>query len=244
MGLISVTYELQESFAAARALVGPNAEHGALTDPPPAAWTSKGRQPLKLPVASGPTYLGHSIAALAIVAIHCHPRRARVLDIGGASGAHFFMARDCFDHRVQFDWTVLELPNYVEYGRRHLSETDGLRFVERLEGASEEIDIAYLSGILQFSGALDDFLSARHLNNAPFVFISRSAMAESEVPFVQTVTYDDRINRYAGRVFSKKDLFDHMTRHGYELFAFWQHEYYCVGEVREAPSMLWRRCGF
>jgi putative methyltransferase (TIGR04325 family) len=70
----------------------------------------------------------------------------RVLDFGGALGAHFFRFYGSLPKPVI--WTVVELPGTVAMAKMAL-QSDQLRFTESLEEAGPA-DIVIASGVLQF----------------------------------------------------------------------------------------------
>jgi putative methyltransferase (TIGR04325 family) len=71
----------------------------------------------------------------------------RVLDFGGAMGAHYFKLRRFLPHRIQ--WTVIELPATVRAARAEFSSHE-LKFEEDIEVAGQA-DIVLASGALQYT---------------------------------------------------------------------------------------------
>lgn len=75
----------------------------------------------------------------------------RVLDFGGAAGAHYFLARRFLPSSIRLQWTVVETNAMAARARSALSG-DELGFSDDLESAAaklNQVDILYASGVLQ-----------------------------------------------------------------------------------------------
>ena len=74
----------------------------------------------------------------------------RVLDFGGACGAHYFRMQSLFPSSLPLRWHVVETPAMVRRARS--LQTDSLRFFDTLSEAKDslgQIDIVYSSSALQ-----------------------------------------------------------------------------------------------
>jgi putative methyltransferase (TIGR04325 family) len=235
--LQSIVYERRPSFANARAAAGEGYLNDILLRDAPTQRYDISRADIR----SLPAFFGHSIAALAIAAFRLGTRKLRVLDVGGALGGHFGVARTTFGAGLEFDWTVVETPIYVGHGRR-LVTTPEVSFVDSIAAVTHEVfDVAYLSSVLPYVEDIDALLSAAPLRAAPFLFISRTGIHEEEIPFLQTVTYDVGVIRYPGRILAKKVLHDRLNSE-YDLVTSWEYDQHSVeNRPYSAPSMLWRR---
>jgi putative methyltransferase (TIGR04325 family) len=97
-------------------------------------------------VAASPSMM-MSVAALLTVADAGGVRR--VIDFGGAAGAHYFIARALIPRTVPLRWTVVETPEMARRAGAALSNGE-LDFVDDLEQATQApCDLLHSSGTLQ-----------------------------------------------------------------------------------------------
>ena len=76
----------------------------------------------------------------------------RVLDFGGACGAHFFVVKAALGHILNLRWHVVETPAMCDKARA--LQTDELQFFEHQEhavAAMDGVDLVYCSGALQYA---------------------------------------------------------------------------------------------
>ncbi len=130
------------------------------------------RETLRTQTADNPALL------LAFTELPPHPR---VLDCGGACGAHYFQA-SAWTSRV-YDWWVVETPAMV--ARARPLETDMLHFVTDL-AAVEQPDLVFASGCLQY--APDPLALLRRLlqTGAPRIVLCRLPLSDGPTPLRQT----------------------------------------------------------
>jgi len=104
-----------------------------------------------------------------------------VLDFGGSLGVSYYYSRAFLRDVSEVKWSIVELPDLVAAGRRHL-ESEQLRFHETIEESIRyhTPTIAVLSGVLQYlrdpGKTLLDILQI----GAPIVFIDRTALIDSD----------------------------------------------------------------
>jgi putative methyltransferase (TIGR04325 family) len=98
----------------------------------------------------------------------------RVLDFGGACGAHYFEMKKALGDKIKLQWVVVETPAMVEQGK--LLEDEGLKFTSELwKGVAHlgEVDLLHSSGTLQ---CVDDPLEVLqkliHIK-APYCLLNR-----------------------------------------------------------------------
>jgi putative methyltransferase (TIGR04325 family) len=97
-------------------------------------------------------------------------RSVRVLDFGGACGAHYFAARQLAPE-VQFEWCVVETQAMIHQGRT--KEDGSLKFAGSVSAAQE-----LLSGVdLLHSSSTLQYLPAPELGLAELVDVGAAAMA-------------------------------------------------------------------
>jgi putative methyltransferase (TIGR04325 family) len=237
MALKSILYEYRESFEQARADAGVGYEDNVLLKDEPRA----PRDISSMDIRSLPAFFGHSMAALAIVALRLNLRKLNVLDVGGALGGHFSAAKSTFGASLEFDWTVIETPLFSDYARAYIT-TPEINYYDSIDSVSQEqFDITYMSSVLPYVADIDSLISSRPVRASPYLFISRTGLGEVEIPFLQTVTYDVGLVRYPGRIISRNKLMGILEK-DYDLLTSWEYEQFSVGDrPYTAPSMLWRR---
>lgn len=77
--------------------------------------------------------------------------KLRVIDYGGACGAHYFQIRPFLPRDIQLDWVVVETPPMVE--KAGSFETSELHFADSMREAQERlqnVDLLHSSGTLQY----------------------------------------------------------------------------------------------
>lgn len=99
--------------------------------------------------AQFPLDVGSLRALLAVV--NDDGGRIRVIDLGGAAGYHYFVARQLLPPETHLSWHVVETPTMVEASRP--LESDELRFFSSFDEAlapwSDAPHAAFASGVLQ-----------------------------------------------------------------------------------------------
>src|SRR5579883_3452812 len=89
------------------------------------------------------------LAGLQYAAGRAAANPVRVLDFGGAMGAHYFMLRRFLPYPVQ--WTIVEMPTTVKAARAEFSSNE-LKFEEDVMAAGRA-DVVLASGALQYTSA-------------------------------------------------------------------------------------------
>ena len=101
----------------------------------------------------------YSLCSL-LASIESGSREINVLDFGGASGAHYFLARAVLPSSRSLNWLVVETPEMVHRARAALGN-DELHFSSNLSEAADSmkhIDLLHTSGTLQCVDAPYDYL--------------------------------------------------------------------------------------
>lgn len=103
----------------------------------------------------------------------------RVLDVGGACGAHYYAVRAGVPPGVPIDWTVVETPVMVDRGRQ-LAAAEGvagsLRFATDIASALQQlggVDVVFSSGALQYMPSPLEALRACLGAAAPTLVLTR-----------------------------------------------------------------------
>jgi putative methyltransferase (TIGR04325 family) len=105
----------------------------------------------------------------------------RVIDFGGACGAHYFIAKALFGNRVSLHWHVVETSGMVRKGME--LENGELRFFDNLTTARQEIghvDLVFSSGALQYVEDPYKILKDLVECEARCIFLTRLALTTKE----------------------------------------------------------------
>jgi putative methyltransferase (TIGR04325 family) len=107
--------------------------------------------------------------------------RLSVLDFGGSLGIWYFHSRDYLRDVLEVAWSIVELPDFVAAGIRHL-QSDELRFYETAEECVRyrTPNIILLCGVLQFLAHPWETLKNLLQIGLPYVFIDRTGMVDSD----------------------------------------------------------------
>src|SRR2546421_1274430 len=98
----------------------------------------------------------HSLLAV-MTALREHRSELKVLDFGGACGAHYFGVKAFLRERVRFRWHVVETPAMAERARE--METPELKFFSNLvEAEMGSPDLLHSSGAIQYTPSPYDTL--------------------------------------------------------------------------------------
>lgn len=95
----------------------------------------------------------------------------KVLDFGGACGAHYFHTRKFIDNKL--DWNVVETPAMVQQAKE--LENDELTFSDNLQ--QREVDLVFTSGTLQCVDDPFKYLRKLVALKARYIFFSRLALS-------------------------------------------------------------------
>jgi putative methyltransferase (TIGR04325 family) len=107
--------------------------------------------------------------------------RLNVLDFGGSLGSSYFQSRDFLRDVFEVKWSVVEQPNFVAAGKKHL-ESEELSFYETVEDCVYEHrpNVIVLSGVLAYLPDPWETLVNLLQIGAPYVFIDRTGLIDSD----------------------------------------------------------------
>src|SRR5262249_46173689 len=146
-----------------------------------------------------------------------------------------------FGGRIPLDWSIVETDLYVSHARQ-IGLTDPKFYLSIDEAAaSGPFDFVLFSGVLQY---LDDWrapLTHPAVLRAKRVLISRIAVGDREIPFLQTVRTAAGLVQYPGRVMRHSDIVGALTPTHRQALA-WDLDQH-MGEIGvcPAPAILWER---
>jgi len=171
---------------------------------------------------------------LAVLRVCEKKKQLKVIDFGGACGAHYFQLRPFLPLDVQLEWVVVETSTMVSKAKAF--ETDELQFCNSLSEASEKlqtVDFVHSSGALQYvpdpQRTVLEFISC----NPAYIFLNRLALSYEETlitiqesllstngpgPLLNHV--DDRLCRYLVTYFPKRKLDEMLTQNYRLVFSF------------------------
>jgi putative methyltransferase (TIGR04325 family) len=227
-----ITYSPRETFAAAKTEAG----LGYLA---PELLIGASRPNTKAHLKNLPAFFAPLFTALAIASSERRGNILRVLDYGGALGDQCDFANAALGEHFRLDWTVIETSLYVDYARRE--GLDHVKFFTSIDDAASMFDFALFSGVLQYLENWREPLRHPAVLKSKYILVSRVAIADSEIPFLQTVRMPDKIVRYPGRVMRLSDIAETLSA-THEPILGWDLDHH-MGElgICSAPAMLWRR---
>jgi putative methyltransferase (TIGR04325 family) len=102
----------------------------------------------------------------------------KILDFGGACGAHYFEMRRFIPERIKIKWLVVETSQMVLAAQNMKLDNDELTFYDSLELINIPIDIIHSSGALQYVPEPYEYLSKLLNFNAKWIFFNRMIFNE------------------------------------------------------------------
>jgi putative methyltransferase (TIGR04325 family) len=138
---------------------------------------------------SGPPTMGlpESLLLAALgMAIGRDPGVVRVLDFGGACGAHYFLTRAIFPGSPRLDWRVVETP--AMFARAAALGDDELRFFPSIEAATEgfdDVDVVHSSSALQYTANPAEVLDSLLNLKAPMIVLTRLPLTTAAAPRIE-----------------------------------------------------------
>ncbi len=131
----------------------------------------------------------------------------RLLDFGGSFGAHVFAIERLLPE-IQCEYTVCELPEFCEIGRRLNSH---VHFVSGIEQAGEGYHLVYASSSVQYSKDWRKLVADLCRASKANVFITRTPFVFA-IPSFVTVQQAYK-TEYPGWVFNYQEFTQEFTRH-------------------------------
>ncbi|MHB8130627.1 MAG: methyltransferase, TIGR04325 family [Mobilitalea sp.] len=109
----------------------------------------------------------------AIVAMMTRSKeKLRILDFGGGLGiGYMVLAESIACHNECIDYTIIEVPQVCEVGRKLFSEDKNIIYLESLP-SSASFGFIYLSSVLQYIEYWQDFLKSLSKYKASYILLS------------------------------------------------------------------------
>lgn len=112
----------------------------------------------------------------------------RVLDFGGGSGTHYWVAKKILGNNVELDWRVVETPAMVEAVTKYTLANEELTFYSDVQEAVSDatFDAVYASSSIHYTP--DPYATLEMLCNIPSkrLVITRTPMADEDLILLQT----------------------------------------------------------
>lgn len=135
----------------------------------------------------------------------------RILDYGGGFGIHELAIKRFFP-QMRYEYTVCELPEFCEKGRRI---NDRVRFVPCLEQAGTGYHLVYASGSLQYSKEWRALIADLCSATIGSVFINRTPFVFREASFITVQRAYG--TEYPGWVFNFNEVVEEFSKKGLGL---------------------------
>ncbi len=114
----------------------------------------------------------------------------KVVDFGGAAGAHYFIAKSILGKEIIIDWRVVETPAMANEAIKQGLQNDELSFYSSIESATcgEEFDLVFASSSVHYTPRPYDVIrSLLSVKSKKFV-LTRTAISNSEKVLLQKST--------------------------------------------------------
>ena len=108
----------------------------------------------------------------------------KILDFGGACGAHFFEIKRFIPESISLKWYVVETEQMVKSAFDKGLESDELRFVSSLEEIEEEIDFIHSSCTLHYVPNPYEILNRLININTNWIFLNRMMFNRKDRDFI------------------------------------------------------------
>lgn len=138
--------------------------------------------------------------ALVVASLPSTETVRRILDYGGAFGAHVHALRRLLPH-VRLDYTVCELPSFCEQGRKLNS---GVRFVSSLSEAGPGYDLVYASSSVPYTQNWRALVAGLSAASKGKVFVTRTPFVFRSPSFI--VVQHAYGTKYPGWVFNYQEF--------------------------------------
>lgn len=156
----------------------------------------------------------------------------RVLDFGGGSGTHYWVAKKILGSDLELDWRVVETPAMVEAVTRYELANEELRFYSDIQEAVSDVtfEAVYASSSVHYTP--DPYATLETLCSIPSrrLIVTRTPMADRDIVLLQTSRMRDngpgpvpalmtaavaqRVVTYPVWVLNRHKLRELLTRHG------------------------------
>ena len=159
--------------------------------------------------------------------------KLKVLDFGGAAGAHYFIVKSLLDKEIRLDWRVVETSKMTQEAIKNQLENSELSFYDNLSSAHREdkIDLIIAIGSIHYTENPKKTLKELIKINSSYLYLSRTPLAEKEIILLQETSYkkngignipeeiniDDKKIKYPVTILNRKEIESIMKEYGNTL---------------------------
>ena len=114
----------------------------------------------------------------------------RVLDFGGAAGAHYFITRSLLDDNIKIDWRIVETTAMVNEATQQGLQNQELAFYDSIDAAAQgdEFDLVFASSSVHYTPRPYDILKSLLSLKFTKFMLTRTAIANDEKVLLQKST--------------------------------------------------------
>ena len=114
----------------------------------------------------------------------------KVLDFGGAAGAHYFITRSLLDDDIKIDWRIVETTAMVNEATQQGLQNQELAFYDSIDAAAQgdEFDLVFASSSVHYTPRPYDILKSLLSLKFTKFMLTRTAIANDEKVLLQKST--------------------------------------------------------
>ena len=114
----------------------------------------------------------------------------KVLDFGGAAGAHYFITRSLLDDDIKIDWRIVETTAMVNEAAQQGLQNEELAFYDSIDAAlqGDEFDLVFASSSVHYTPQPYDVLKTLLSVKFKKFMLTRTAIANDEKVLLQKST--------------------------------------------------------
>ncbi|MCF2657072.1 methyltransferase, TIGR04325 family [Lacrimispora saccharolytica] len=157
----------------------------------------------------------------AFLYIYSQTQRLKVIDYGGALGSIFFRYRKLWD-KIETDWSIIEQPHFVEYGRKKVPEIKFYYGIEEYDGVA---DVLLLASILMYIDDVYVFFSSLLKKRIRYIIVDRTAFSPDDQDIITLQYVPEQIYKavYPAHLISNTRFKKLVTDSGYTIISEWDH---------------------
>ena len=149
------------------------------------------------------------------------PRDVRIFDYGGSVGNLFYSYSPVLGSAASIEWTVFDIPNVVEDGRKIAAERGvaaSLRFVNSLKDY-RAAEILLISGAFHYWEQTAAGFLAQFRERPEHILINRSPVHENQASFI--TVQGTHTCAFPCRVWNADELIEEFAKEGFRLVDRW-----------------------
>jgi putative methyltransferase (TIGR04325 family) len=114
----------------------------------------------------------------------------KVIDFGGAAGAHYFITKSLLDNDINIDWRVIETPAMVNEAVKQGLQNNELTFYDTIEAAAQDeaFDLVFASSSVHYTPRPYDVIASLLSVTSKKFVLTRTAIANQQQVLLQKST--------------------------------------------------------